>query len=122
MLMYQVVLMANGHQQHTLAVNVIEKIILSRREKYKNKLFETLEEALTYLTRARTQLFTQPVIINKSLPNPSEVERIQRILPGRYRIGPDCQLFKSVLINPNVELSYALITSDSRLIWAVDYD
>jgi hypothetical protein len=85
-------------------------------------MFETLEETLAYLARGKTQLFTQASIISKATPNQPETELIQRIMPGKYQLGPDCQLYKGVLINPNVQLSYALISKDSKLIWAVDYD
>lgn len=37
--MYQMVLMVRGERETVLDVKIIEKIIKSRREKYKNKLF-----------------------------------------------------------------------------------
>lgn len=75
-------------------------------------MFETLEETLVYLTRGNTHIFTQASIISKTTPNQSEIDQVKRIIPERYVLGLDFQLYNAVLINPNVQFSYALISKE----------
>lgn len=76
------------------------------------------------INRGRTDILKETVILSKTPATQQQAEAVKSILPPSFadRLSSDCQLFKCVIINPNVELSYALVSPASQLVWALDYD
>jgi hypothetical protein len=76
------------------------------------------------INRGRVEVLKKALIITKTPATEPETEMIKKVIPKFLadKFGSDCQLYKKVIVNPNIEISYALVSPASQLVWALDYD